>query len=112
MEDVCSKLSSQSICDTGFPEANAPDGKHCIVLLYDSAASAVHIHDVIDVVGVLDHAQHSDDTCSENVLVDDFNVIMDAENGVCNENEGATLAQHNVRFSPIVHWWHKQLWSP
>lgn len=83
------------------------------MLLYDRAASAVHIHDVIDVVGVLDHEQHYEDTCLEHSVEDDFDAIMDAENGVCNENEGATLAQHNVRSSTIVlynQWWYQHLW--
>lgn len=47
-------LASHSICDTAFPDPNAPGSDACVLILYDSAATKVQLHDVIDVIGVLE----------------------------------------------------------
>lgn len=89
---------NQSICDTQFLDPREPDASHCVVLLYDSAAAAVQIHDVIDVIGVLDFEEQFEGTDGDDARADDFDVIMDAENVESHENRGANLPQPNVRW--------------
>jgi Mini-chromosome maintenance replisome factor len=74
----------------------APGRDSCIVLLYDQPASDVRLHDVINVIGVLDSALHEDVGGIED-LQDDFDEIMedqmDEENLGDNENSGMPTAR-------------------
>ena len=65
------------------------------MLLYDNAATSVHIHDVIDVIGMLDDWHHIEEN-ERGDTADDFDVLMDAEDVAGNENEGAVAASVKV----------------
>jgi hypothetical protein len=73
------------------------------VLLHDDAANEVKLHDVLEVLGILDPMRHCDEAVSE---ADSFDELLEQENaGHDNENTTGGGAVHADKVS-----WH-QGWS-
>lgn len=97
----------QSITDTAFPSQQE---ESIVVLLHKDAAKSVRIHDVIDVIGVLDPLLHEDAAHMD--VQDDFDEFMahddamdesvDAENIGTNQNIAVpTTRSQKVSFNHI-----------
>lgn len=81
----------QSLTDTAFPQQSA---ESFIVLLHGDAARSVRLHDVVDIIGILDPLLHENGANMD--IQDDFDEFMaeeevideavDAENMGGNEN--------------------------
>lgn len=93
----------ESLTVTGFPQMSS---ESFIVLLHNDAAKNVRIHDVIDIIGILDPLLHDD--VAQMDVQDEFDEFMeegevideavDAENMSGNENSAVpTPTQPKVR---------------
>lgn len=64
----------QSLTDTAFPHQSSDS---VIVLLHNEAAKNARLHDVIDVIGILDPLLHDDGAGME--VQDEFDELMEEE---------------------------------
>jgi hypothetical protein len=91
--------AKQSLTDTAFPQQSA---ETVVVLLHGAAAKGVRLHDVIDVIGILDPLLHDDGAGMD--VQDDFDEFMeqedvideavDAENMGGNDNDAVPAPRH------------------
>ena len=99
--------AQQSLTDSSFPQQSS---NRFIVLLHNEAAKSVRLHDVVDVIGVLDPLMHEDGAHMD--VQDDFDEFMeeadvvdeavDAENMGGNENS-AVPSPRRPKVSTTMH---------